>query len=115
MKKLLIEEEKRKNSIIQNVTQNPKVLKFCIYGLVIFLIVFTAEIWMVNRLSTYGDKIQNLKEMQSKLELENQILANSIAMESSMVRLEKKASELGFGTISKIEYIKISDKLASAY
>lgn len=89
------------------------VIRFGICGLTMCLIALSAEIWIVNRLSTYGDKIYQLKQAQAALELENQVLSNSIATASSMVMLEKKATQLGFDTIGSIEYIKFTDKLAS--
>lgn len=113
MKRILLE-QKNKNSLIEKLDRNPKILKYIIFGMIFFLTTFSLEIWIVNRLSTYGDKIQELKVAEAKLELENQIIANSIAKDSSMIALEKKAAELGFGSINQIEYIKISDKLASA-
>lgn len=114
MKKILLEQDNKKNSLSEKLDKHPKVSKYIIFGMVFFLITFSLEIWIVNRLSTYGDKIQELKIAEAKLELENQIIANSIAKDSSMVTLEKKATELGFSSINQIEYIKISNKLASA-
>lgn len=113
MKRILLE-QKNKNSLTENLDRHPKVLRYLVFGMVFFLITFSLEIWIVNRLSTYGDKIQELKVAESKLELENQIIANSVAKDSSMIALEKKANELGFSSINQVEYIKISDKLASA-
>lgn len=104
MKKILSKEDKR----------HPKVLRYVILGLVLVLTLLSAEIWIVNRLSTYGDKIYQLKQTQVNLELENQVLTNSVAGASSMVVLEQKAALLGFNNINQIEYIKFSDKLASA-
>lgn len=88
--------------------------KFIALGLAIFLITLFAEIWLVNCLSIYGDKIYQLKQSQASLELENQVLSNSIAISSSMTVLEKKATQLGFSNINSIEYIKFADKLASS-
>lgn len=93
---------------------NPKTIRLIIAGLGIFLVVLFAEIWVVNRLSTYGDKMYQLTQTQAGLELENQTIENSIAMAASMVSLEKKASYLGFNNIDKIEYIKDPLILASA-
>lgn len=113
MKKILLEQDNKKNSLTEKLDKHPKILKYIILGMAFFLITFSLEIWIVNRLSTYGDKIQELKVAQARLELENQIISNSIAKDSSMVTLEKRATELGFSSINQIEYIKISDKLAS--
>ena len=94
--------------------RHSRVLRFVVVGLVLFLTVLSAEIWVINRLSTYGDKIYQLQQAEASVELENQVLANSIAEASSMAALEQKAVLLGFNTINQIEYIKVSDKLASA-
>mgnify|MGYP001562751220 CR=1 FL=1 len=88
--------------------------KIGIFGLIFCLVILSAEIWIVNRLSTYGNKIYELKQAQADLELQNQVLANSIAKASSLAQLEQKATLLGFNNINQIEYIKFSDKLASA-
>lgn len=113
MKRLNLE-ERRKILITQKIQSNPKAMKFIIIGLSILLVVLFVEIWVVNRTSTYGDEIYKLKQAQASLELENQVLSNKIAQKSSMILLEKKANILGFNTISQIEYIKSSGKLASA-
>lgn len=105
MKKILLEEDKKRR---------PRVLRFAVLGLAVFFALLSIEIWIVNRLSTYGDKIYQLKQAQANLELENQVLANSVAISSSMIVLEQKATPLGFNNINQIEYIRFSDKLASA-
>lgn len=104
MRKIILEENRKKSGS----------LRLIITGLSIFLIVLFVEIWVVNRTSTYGDKIYQLKQAQVSLELENQVLANTIAKSSAMVLLEKKANLLGFNTINQLDYIKFSNKLASA-
>lgn len=76
------------------------------------LAVLSLELWTVNRLSTYGDRIQSLKEAQSRLELENQVLENTIAQESSLSVLEERAYQLGFNNIKSYQY-PTSQSLAS--
>lgn len=114
MKRILLEENNRKGFFNNKSLSSPRAIKFIFLGLICFLVVFSAEIWIVNRLATYGDKIQKIKEAQSKLELENQLLVNAVAKDSSMVTLEEKAKQLGFDSINQIEYIKVSERLASA-
>lgn len=72
---------------------------------VFILAILLIELWTVNRLSTYGDKIQGLKEAQARLELENQVLENIIAQESSLNVLEKRATLLGFGSVKTFQYL----------
>lgn len=80
---------------------------------VFLIIVFILEIWMVNRLSTYGTKIEQLQEAEVNLKLENQILENQIAQNSSLAQIEERSSLLGFGNTKNLEYIK-SPALASS-
>lgn len=106
MKKLLQQEE--------NNRPKKQFLRFAKYGVVLIFAVLILEIWVMNRLSTYGDKIDDLKINQKKLALENQVLENRIAQELSLVNIEGKASVLGLQTVKNVEYLKTSD-LASAY
>lgn len=80
---------------------------------VFLIIVFILEIWMVNRLSTYGTKIEQLQEAEVNLKLENQILENQIAQNNSLAQIEERSSLLGFGNTKNLEYIK-SPALASS-
>lgn len=75
-------------------------------GVGLIIIIFVFEVWMVNRLSTYGHKIEDLKGAQAILELENQILENKIAEEGSLWKMEQKAGFLGFQSIKSFEYFK---------
>lgn len=99
MKKLRINEE-------NNHKYSKKFLRLVKAISIICLAVFILEIWMMNRLSTYGNKIAQLKEAQSNLEFENRVLENLIAQNSSLSNVDKKAAELGFSTIKNIEYTK---------
>lgn len=88
-----------------------KILRFGVVGL--FLLLFV-EIWISSRLATYGDEIQELKNAQAELKLENQMLENSIAERASLVTLEPQAQALGFGTSKNVEYLKPAN-LAAAF
>lgn len=70
------------------------------------VLVFILEIWMVNRLSTDGQKIAEIKAAEARLELENQVLENTIAENSSITALEQKMAPLGFDTSKNFIYIK---------
>ncbi|MFH0937016.1 MAG: hypothetical protein V1808_01860 [Candidatus Daviesbacteria bacterium] len=96
MKKIKQEEERPKKRLL-------KVIRVTV---VLVLVIFFLEIWMMTRLSTYGNKIQELKQTKDAITLENQILENTIAKNSSLNLVEKKASQLGFGSIKNLEYIK---------
>lgn len=79
-----------------------KVIKFAV---AISIALFILEVWVVNRLSTYGDKIQELKNIQASLKLENQILENTLASKKSLLSIEKRAEQLGFTYAKKLEYL----------
>lgn len=101
-----IREEEKKRPV-------KKLAKLIRAGLVLFLIIFFVEIWAVNRLATYGDKIQELKNTEASLELENQILENAVAQKSSLYSIGEKASKLGFDSAKSFSYLN-SPSLASA-
>lgn len=75
-------------------------------SVVFLLAIFALEVWMVNRLSTYGEKLNQIKLAESKLQLENQLLENKIAQKSSLLQTTKNSGQLGFSEIKNVEYIK---------
>jgi hypothetical protein len=80
-----------------------------VIGLVLLVIfVVMIEIWMANRLATFGEKINGLESTKYSLELENDYLKNQIAQKKSLSLNQIKSLNLGFGKIKNIEYIKIS-------
>lgn len=91
-----------------------RILKSIRLGAVILLVVLFLEIWAANRLSTYGDKIQDIKSAKMAIELENQVLENQIAQQSSLASIEIRAVALGFTTVKNWQYFKPSN-LASVY
>lgn len=86
-----------------------RMARFAKIAVLFVLAIFLLEIWMMNRLSTDGNKIAQLKEAQQSLSLENQLLENQIAEVSALGYLDKKAAELGFTAIKNIEYIRPAD------
>ena len=75
-------------------------------SVVIFVLVTILEIWLVNRLSTYGEKLSQIKLSQAILITQNQILENKLAKASSLNDLEKTATQLGFVESQSIDYLK---------
>lgn len=90
-----------------------KIIKVVKIGSVILILFLVFEVWMVNRLSTMGNKISQLSEVKRNLELENQLLESQIAEKSSLQVIEQKASRLGFKSIDKVEALK-DQNLAAA-
>lgn len=78
-----------------------------VIGLV-FVIIFvvTLEIWVANRLSTFGEKINGLESTKYSLQLENEYLKNQIAQKKSLTLNQKKSEILGFNKAKNVEYIK---------
>ena len=78
--------------------------------LVLLLIAFSiVEIWVVNRLSTYGEQISKLEETRTNYVLENQVLQNQIDEASSLEEIGKLVKSYGFAEIKNIEYLTTSD------
>lgn len=63
------------------------------------------EIWVTNRLVTYGEKIAEIQNAGAKLRMENQVLQNQISEQASLNQMKKYASGLGFRSGGKVEYI----------
>lgn len=82
---------------------NRKIMIPALIGLLTLLFI---EVWAVNRLSSYGDKLNQIKSAQSKLELENQLLANEIALKNSLSFIEERSTLLGFLPVKNVEYLK---------
>lgn len=109
MKRLRLHEgNNHKNKVACNLNANPsqKIVRAVKVLGIIFLAVFVLEVWLMNRLSTYGNKIQELEVAKSNLKLENQVLENEIAQKASLNLIDQKAAGLGFNNIKNIEYIK---------
>ncbi len=82
--------------------------KIVIFLVVLMVFAAVLEIWVVNRLATFGSQINKLEKNKSALTLQNQILKNQIAQDSSLKVIETKARVLGFEPIKNIQYIKDS-------
>ena len=75
-------------------------------GAILFIAAIILEVWMVNRLSTYGEKISEMESKKSALILENELLQNTLAEYKSLGDIQKKANFIGFSNFTKVEYIK---------
>lgn len=83
-----------------------------IIGLIMLIVagVVVLEIWMVNRLATYGEQLSKLEEIKGSLITENELLENEIAEKSSLVHLEEKAKSEGFSPIKALKFVKETQK-----
>lgn len=78
-----------------------------LFAVILFIIIITIiEIWVVNRLSTFGAQILALEKSQESLKLENKILENQIAEKAALIKVKEESKKMGFDSIQKIEYIK---------
>ncbi len=75
----------------------------------VVLLVAILEIWLVNRLSTYGQGIAKLEQSAQEIQMQNQILKNQIDLASSLVTIQERAKNLGFQSIHKLQYLRPVD------
>lgn len=80
--------------------------KLVITLVLVIIFVVMVEIWVANRLSTFGEKINGLESTKYSLALENDYLKNQIAQKKSLTLNEKKSKSLGFDKMKNIQYIK---------
>jgi hypothetical protein len=82
--------------------------KIILFIALIVILIMILEIWAVNRLATYGDKISKLEQAKNALVLDNQILTRQIAQEASLKTVDQEAKVLGFDRTRKLEYLQDS-------
>ncbi len=91
-------------------TKKPWLRKKIIFSLLLVIISLTlVEIWVVNRLSTYGEQISKFESSQALLKTENQLIKNRIAQAASLKETEEKAKLAGFDKAQDIQFIKTFD------
>ena len=79
------------------------------YGALVILALFVLtviEIWASNIVVTYGEKFESLSKLSKSLKMENQVLENEIAKNSSLISIASKSAELGFSKPESIQYIR---------
>ncbi len=90
-------------------TENPKkrlpkrYFVLTIIGLVILTLI---EIWANNTAASYGGKFQKLSVLEKNLQMDNLIIQNNIAKNSSLKVIASKSAELGFSSTESIQYIR---------
>ena len=80
-----------------------KYIAVCLSGLLFLLI---AEIWVSNTTLIQGERFDSMQIVQKNLYLENQILQNKIAKNSSLSKIDLESSSLGFSRHGSIQYIR---------
>lgn len=79
------------------------------YIVIILASLFTltiGEIWASNNVVAFGEKYEKLFALEKNLKMENQIIENEIAKNSSLNVIATKAADLGFSTAQSIQYIR---------
>lgn len=79
--------------------------KYFILGSLFLFALTILQIWASNTVVTYGDKFSKLSMLSRSLEMENQILQNEIAKNSSLYYVASKSAQLGFSKSESIQYI----------
>ena len=74
-----------------------------IFGFVILIILV---VWANNTVVTYGERLDKVNSLQQVLKMENQILENEIAKQSSLSNIASQSALLGFSKTEKLEYIR---------
>lgn len=64
------------------------------------------QIWTSNTVITYGERYDQLQSLERSLKIENQILQNEVAKNSSLTAIASKSAELGFSNSQSIQYIR---------
>ena len=80
-----------------------KYIGLAIFGLFVLVIV---EIWASNTVIAYGEKLEDLTLLEKNLKIENQLLENEIAKNSSLQVVASQSSQLGFTLTKSIQYIR---------
>ena len=65
-----------------------------------------AEIWVANTLANFGEKFEELNNLQKSLDQENLILENEIATHSSLQNIASKSGILGLTKSKSVKYIR---------
>lgn len=80
--------------------------KYIILTIVGLFTLTLIEIWANNTAITFGDQYEKLSALEKNLKMENAILENDIAKNSSLQQVSSKAAQLGFSPQLSIQYIR---------
>lgn len=64
------------------------------------------EIWVIHTLSSFGEKVKKIEELQKNLKEENEILENEISRESSLPKIASSSASYGLGSPKTVQYIR---------
>lgn len=89
----------------EHTSPKTKLRSFIKVVILLFILSIVLELWLLSRLSTYGHKINEMDMAKQQLELENQVMENTLAYKTSYKEIENTAEQLGFASIKNIDYI----------
>ena len=87
-------------------TKNKFSKKYIIFSLTGLLILTLIEIWVSNEAVAFGEKFEKLSILEKGLKMENQILENEIAKNTSLSSIATKSAQFGFSQAVSIQYIR---------
>ena len=80
--------------------------KYILFFSICLILLIVLEIWVQNSMVLYGEKFEKISQLEKILKVENQILENEIAKQSSLHSLASKSAELGFLKPEHMQYIR---------
>lgn len=87
--------------------QQKRIPKVYIGLITLFLLaLILVEIWVNNTTVSFGEKFKKIEDLEHALSIDNQILENEIAKNSSLISISSKSAELGFSPPQSIQYIR---------
>lgn len=84
---------------------NFKSKKFLVPAFLIFGLLILVEIWVNNTAISYGEKFDNISNLQAVLQMENQLLENEIAKYSSLNEISESATAIGLIKPKNVQYL----------
>lgn len=83
--------------------------KLLFFLIIIAFLLCILEIWLVNRLSTFGEQISRMQYSGQALAMENQILKNEIDKKVSLRSNFELAKKSGFEQVKYVFVVKTPD------
>ena len=63
---------------------------------VVLVVLGVSSVWLSSRISSEGERLEELERRASQLRLENQLLEQSVVEKRSLTMIEPEAEKLGF-------------------
>lgn len=96
----------RKFNIEEEKTSGLRTKKAGFISFAILACLVVLQVWANNTLAMYGSKLDSISQLDSSLELENQVIENKIAELSSLNNIASKSATLGLSTPKSVQYLR---------